>query len=200
MSPILSEASSLGSGELFRHLEQLGDAVPVPSSPGRLQCSLNGRRRKFGTAHPIGEIDVQLAPLHPQFLRIRLATQGFFSCFSTGVASKEQDEKFAGLDSTALRERVSGDYVAHFCQGPHDDVGPKSELPLDPVPNPLSHSSDVPLTRAKNHVAALHVSLWIAQLERGAECAKCVHLDSVVAHQIHGPKHGNHGGHSKAAV
>ena len=97
---------------MFSDFEHFGDAVPVAASAGGIEGFIDERPGEFGLADTMGEIDVEFAAAGVELFAAGIDFHEAIAGRLTGVASKEGDQEFAGLDAMATGEGISGNDMA----------------------------------------------------------------------------------------
>src|SRR5205085_6747453 len=110
-------------------------------------------------------------------------------------SSKEHYKELAWINSLPVREWVSANHIAHFRRAAENHSRTKAELFLDPILNAPGQPCQVALFTLKDHIAALHVGLWLAQFKRLVEDPQLLHPNHVVAANIDPTEHGNNSVH-----
>jgi hypothetical protein len=166
----------------------------------RLESSINQGKGQLRFADSVRKINIEFAAVDVQFLGIGLDLEKVLAGFRTRIAGQKKDKQFAGFDIAALGEGVAGNHLAQIGSATEDDLRTKTEFAFDLRRNAFAKPREILFLSFENNVAALHICLWILQLQGLTKGSKNVHLDLVVSTNVDPAKHANDDGHRWCSI
>src|SRR5262245_35126616 len=105
--------------------------------------------------------------------------------------------QFRWLDSRAFGEWISFHNASHIVDRPKHHTWSHTKALFNPFLNLRSDTRQIIRAASKQDVAALHVSLHVAELQRLVQSLEIRHLDDGVTADIHRAKERNYDRHGR---